>query len=127
MITLDTVISLLSQGDWFVLIDHDDAYFHISIHLKHHKYLCFHFNGIAYQFCSLPFGLSTALRTFTKCLAPVAAYLRLQGITIFPYIDDWLIVSHSYQPAINATHITLNTLQRLSLKDSFCKSHLKPS
>lgn len=31
----------------------------------------------------------------TTCLAPVAAYLCFQGITIFPYLDDWLLVAPS--------------------------------
>lgn len=32
-----------------------------------------------YQFKSLPFGLSTTPRVFTKCLAPVTAFLRQRG------------------------------------------------
>ena len=31
MLTLDSIIPLLSQGDWFIIIDLQDAYFHISI------------------------------------------------------------------------------------------------
>ena len=52
----------ISQGDWFVLINLQDAYFHISIHLHHHKFLQFRLDNILYQFCSLPFGLSMAPR-----------------------------------------------------------------
>ena len=77
MVTLDPVIPLLSQGDWFVMISLQDAYFHIAIHPRHHKYLRFHFDGTTYQFCTFLFGLSTAPSTFAKCLAPVAAHLSL--------------------------------------------------
>ena len=109
------------------MIDLQDAYFHVSIHLSHSKYLRFQFNKTIYQFCSLPFGLSTAPRTFTKCMAPVAAHPQLQGINIYSYIDDWLIVATSYHNAVRATNITLNALQRLGLKVNYTKSHLKPA
>ena len=61
-----------------------------------------HFNGITYQFSAFLFGLSTAPRIFTKCMAPVAAFLRLHGINIYPYIDGWLIVAASFRDAIRA-------------------------
>ena len=107
-------------------MDLQDAYFHISIHPHHHKFLQFRFNNVSYQFCSLPFGLSMASRTFTKCMAPVAGYLQLQGITIFPYIDNWLIVA-PYYGAVRANQLTLNILQNLGLKVNLTKSHLEPS
>ena len=87
----------------------------------------FQFQNTTYQFCALPFGLSVALRTFTKCMAPIVAYLQLKGITVFPYIDNWLIVARSHHNAIEATKITTDTLQRLGLKINLEKSHLEPS
>ena len=126
MLTLDTTIPLLSWGDWFSIINLRDAYFHISIHPSHQKYLRFQFKNVVYQFCSFPFGLSTAPRTFTKCMAPIVAFLRLQGINIYPYIDDWLIVSTSYLDAMAARDTTLITLQRLGLNIDLAKSHLQP-
>lgn len=74
MTTLDSVIPLLKQYYWFVVIDLKDAYFHISIRHNHRKFLQFSIGGISYQFKFLPFSLSTAPRVFTKCLASVAAY-----------------------------------------------------
>lgn len=72
---------------------------------------------------SLPFSLSTAPRTFTKCLAPVTAYLR----RVFPYLDDWLLVAPSKQEALCNTHFTLSLLKDLGLKMNFEKSMLAPS
>ena len=60
-------------------------------------------------------------------MAPVATYLRLQGITIFPYIDDWLIVAISCHEAARATQFILDTLRDLGLKVNLAKSHLEPS
>ena len=33
--TLDTILPLLSQGNWFMAINLKDAYFHVSIHPSH--------------------------------------------------------------------------------------------
>ena len=84
MVTLEAIIHLLKRGDWFV-VDLKDAYFHITIHQKYRKYLRLIFMDTIYRYVALPFGLSTAPRTFTKCMAPVAAYLCLQGIQITLY------------------------------------------
>lgn len=77
MASLDTIIPLLQWGDWFVVIDLKDAYFHISIAPSHRRFLLFGIQHNIYQFKSLPFGLSTAPRVFTKCMAPVITYLQL--------------------------------------------------
>lgn len=66
--------------DWFVLLDLQYMYLHIVIHLAHKKRLMFMMGSNHYQYKVLPFGLSTALRAFMKCLAVVAAHLRRQGI-----------------------------------------------
>ena len=39
----------------------------------------------------LPFGLSTAPQVFTRLGHTVAAYLHRLGISVIPYLDDWLI------------------------------------
>ena len=127
MVTLELVIPLLSPGNWFVVIDLQDTYFHISIHKRHRKYFRFVFMETAYQFCALPFGLATAPRTFTECLAPVAAYLCLHNIMVFPYIYDWLIITDSYSKAEADTNFALQTLTDLGLQVNFTKSHLQLS
>ena len=44
-----------------------------------------------YQFQVLPFGLNTAPQVFTRLGHTVTAYLHRQGISVIPYLDDWLI------------------------------------
>ena len=116
VLTLDSILPLLSQGNWFTTIDLKDAYFHISIQPSHQRFLLFRFQHTTYQFAALPFGLSTAPRTFTKCMAPVVAYLCTKGIKLFPYINDWLLVARTYQDAITATASTLHVLHKLGLQ-----------
>lgn len=127
MTKLEDVIPLLKPLDWFTVIDLKDAYFHITIREDHRKYLQFAVSRMSYQFCSLPFILSTAPRVFTKCLAPVVAYLRLQGIAVFPYLDYWLLVAPTKEKANKDTLFTLHLLEDLGLQVNWDKSNLVSS
>ncbi len=48
----------------------------------HRRFLRFAFEGVAYQYTVLPFGLSLAPRTFTKCMDVALSPLRRMGIRI---------------------------------------------
>ena len=63
----------------------------VLIHTDSRKYLRFAFENKVYQFRVLPFGLNTAPQVFTRLEHTVAAYLHRQGISVIPYLDDWLI------------------------------------
>jgi hypothetical protein len=65
MITLKQIPSQKCPGDWFMSLDLKDAYFHIQVAPRHRRFLRFAFEGVAYQYKVLPFGLSLAPRTFT--------------------------------------------------------------
>ncbi len=58
MLTLKQIVSQIRSEDWFVMIDLKDAYFHISIHPCHRKFLRFAFGGKAYQYWVLDMGLN---------------------------------------------------------------------
>ena len=62
------VLHVITPGEWFTSIDLSDAYFHVSIYPKHRKLLRFAFQGHAYQFAVLQFGLSLAPRIFQDAL-----------------------------------------------------------
>ncbi len=104
-----------------------DAYFHIPIHRDHRKYLHFFFQGNAYEYTVLPFGLSLSPRTFTKCMEAALAPLRHQRIHILNYLDNWLICSPMEQQAQLDTLAVLNHLEDLGLALNREKSCLVPS
>ncbi|CAJ0925813.1 unnamed protein product [Ranitomeya imitator] len=65
-----------------------------------------------FQFVTLPFGLATAPRVFTKIMAALMAILRVRGLVLFPYLDDILIKAPSFAQAHESLSIVLDTLAR---------------
>ncbi len=107
-------------------IDLKDAYFHLSILAQHRKFLRFAFRGKAYQYRVLTFVLAVSPRTFTKYLDATLAPLRLQGIRILNYIDDWLILAQSKQLAVRHRDVVLTHMKDLGLRLKTKKSVLPP-
>ena len=91
MFTTNSVLSSVRKGDYAFKIDLLDVYFHVPIHPSSRKYLRFAFENKVYQFQVLPFGLNTAPQVFTRLGHKVTSYLHRQGISVIPYLDDWLI------------------------------------
>ncbi len=127
MLTIKTIMSQIQEGDWFVTIDLKDAYFHIQIVQRHRRFLRFAFGGKAYQYKVLPFGLALAPRTFTKCMDAALAPLRLQGIHVLNFLDDWLILAHSRELVSRQRDIVLRHIHSLGLRMNAKKSVLLPS
>ncbi len=91
MIILNQILSQICPGDWLFSLDLKDDYFHIH----HRPFLRFAFKGVAYQYTVLPFGMSLAPRTFTKCMDTALSPQRQMGIRILNYLDDWLVLAQS--------------------------------
>ncbi|KAI2647309.1 Transposon Ty3-G Gag-Pol polyprotein [Labeo rohita] len=120
MLTIKQVVSQIRSEDWFVTIDLKDAYFHVSILPQHRKFLRFAFRGEAYQYRVLPFGLALSPRTFTKCVDAALVPLRLQGIRILNYIDDWLILAASENLAARHRDVVLAHMKTGPLIWAWC-------
>ncbi len=89
------IFQCIRPFDWFAAIDLKDAYFHVSILPRHRPFLRFAFEGRAYQYKVLPFGLSLSPRVFTKVVEAALVPLREAGIRVLNYLNDWLILAQS--------------------------------
>lgn len=121
-----TAMKLISKNCFMATIDLKDAYYSISIHEAHRKYLRFHFNDSLWEFSSLPFGLSVAPFVFTKIMKPIVTYLRKQNITCVVYLDDCLIMADTEYQCSHYINVALNLFQRLGFTINYNKSNLNP-
>ncbi len=127
MITLKQILAQIRPGDWFASVDLKDAYFHIQIAPHHSRFLRFAFEGTAYQYSVLPFGLALAPRTFSKCVDAALSPLRASGMRILNYLDDWLILAQSRGTLLSHIDSLLIHLESLGLCVNRRKSILVPS
>ncbi|KAI2654619.1 ORF V: Enzymatic polyprotein [Labeo rohita] len=126
MLTSRRILSCVRHQDWFAAIDLKDAYFHVSILPRHRPFLRFAFEGRAYQYKVLPFGLSLSPRVFTKVAEGALNPLWRKGVRILNYLDDWLIMAHSRDLLCEHRDLVLQHLSHLGLRVNREKSKLSP-
>ena len=110
MFTTSSVLSSVEKGDYAFKIDLQDAYFHVPIHPSSRKYLRFAFKKSVFQFQVLPFSLNTAPQVFTRLGHTVTAYLHRQGLSVIPYLDDWLVHHPDRQILLRHQALLIDTL-----------------
>ncbi len=126
LLTHRRMIRCIQPRDWFAVIDLKDTYFHVSILPRHRPFLRFAFEGRAWQYRVLPFGLSLSPRVFTKVVEGALAPLREVSIRILNYIDDWIILTQSREQLCDHRDLVLRHLNQLGLRVNWEKSKLSP-
>ncbi len=127
MDTLRIILQSINTPAWAASLDLKDAYLHVPVRPEHWKFLRFQYNNIRYEFTVLPFGLSTSPRVFTRIVRTIGAALRRQGVMIFMYLDDWIIVGHSLEATSAAVNRTVRLTSDLGFLINYEKSHPLPS
>ena len=127
MTTLKQIRESLRNGQWAVQMDIKSAYCHVPMHRRHRCFLRFRYKGKVYQFKTLPFGLSTAPKTFTRCTRPILLYCRKLGITLFLYLDDALVLGDTYDQAKTNGRIVAKLLLDLGFVLSLEKCNFEPT
>ena len=79
-----------------------------------------------YQFVSLPFGLASAPRVFTKLLKPVVSLLRRLGMRLVQYLDDGLFMSQDPLGQARDRDTALFVMMKLGFTVNWEKSELNP-
>jgi len=127
MLTQKCIFKCIRPQDWFAAIDLKDAQnFHVSILPRHRPLLRFAFEGRAYQYKVLPFGLALSPRVFTKVAEAAIVPLKEQGVRILNYLDDWLILVSSREQLCEHRDMVLAHRSRLGLRVNWDKSKLSP-
>ena len=124
---LHTVRELLVKNDWFTKIDLSDAYLTLPVHRKSRRFLAFRWKGKTYVWKTLPFGLTSAPRVFSKVMRTVMKYLRARGIRIVQYLDDMLILNTTKRGAKRDGRFVASLLSQLGFHVNVKKSKLTPT
>ena len=81
----------MERGCYMASIEIKDAYFSFAINSHDKKFLCFQWENQIYQFSSLPNGLFSAPRKFTKLLKVPLSQLHKQGHISLGHLDDFYL------------------------------------
>ena len=80
-----------------------------------------------YQYRVTPFGLSPAPMLFTEIVQVLIKHLRLQGITLYAYLDDILLIGSNPQEVLHALESTIKVLSSAGFIINLKKSDLTPT
>ncbi len=115
MDSLTNIIRLMEKGCHMASIDIKDAYFSFAVNCHDQKFLCFQWEGQLYQFSSLPNGLSSAPRKFTKLLKVPLSHLHRKGHISLGHLDDFYLQGNTKQQCLENIIDTIILFSRLGL------------
>jgi hypothetical protein len=127
MDTIYSCIDLVQPGSFLASLDLRDAYYSVPIAVESRKFLRFIWGNKLYQYTSLPNGLSSAPRLFTKLLKPVMATLRNKGLVSSIYIDDLFLQAPTKELCLVNIESTCSLLRQLGFFINFKKSVMVPT
>ena len=107
-------------------LDVTDAFLSVAINLEFQKYFCFMMNGVVYMFLRIPFGLTTAPWVFSRIMRPIKNCLRLKGVIVNSFIDDFIIMAITSALTALHTRWTENLLVYLGFQINQEKSSKVP-
>ncbi|KAN0025830.1 hypothetical protein ACTFIU_000093 [Dictyostelium citrinum] len=119
--------SMVKQGYYMVKLDIKKAYLHVLVDPHYRDLFLFVWKGVHYRWKTMPFGLSTTPRIFTKLLRPVLRMLRELNVSVIAYLDDLLIVGSTKEECLSNLDKTMKLLVKLGFKLNLEKSVLEPT
>lgn len=127
MSTIHSVLNMITKGCFMTKIDLKDAYYSVRINEKFQKYLKFSYKGKLFQFVCFPNGLAPCPRKFTKITKVPTSNLRLKGIPICGYIDDFFSKSATFDQCYHNTLNIIHEFQNLGFVIHPDKSQFEPT
>lgn len=103
------------------------GYHQIPLKPSFRPFCCFEWQGRVYRWNVLPFGISTAPRTYSKLSRLMLAQWRKDGIRCSNYIDDFIFFARSREEAEGLRDRVLADMERLGWYVNIPKSQLAPA
>ena len=117
----------LRRGMFASKIDLSHAYFHCPLSPHFSDYVGVQVGDECFRFLGLPFGLNVSPQVWQSIIKVPLRIWRSRGILVFVYVDDILVLGHSFRECNSATEEVLRTLQEAGFVVNFNKSQLTPS
>jgi len=111
---IDALIDELGPMDTFTTLDAKAAYWAVEVEPKDRPKTAFSDGYRLFQFCRLPFGLSTAPTTFQRTMNVLLA--SVLGKHTLCYLDDVVIYSRGFSQHLKDLQETLTILSAAGLK-----------
>ena len=114
------LLSYLHQSKYFTSLDLVQAFHSIPVHEVDREKLSFCALDKFYQFCRMPFGLTSALNTWARLVTQVMQDIPKSQLIVF--FDDLLIYSPDLQTHMKTLKQVFMLLQRVGLRLNMEKS-----
>jgi len=112
---VDDAVEASFPGCFYGKLDLSNCFLSFPLHPSVRKFFCFRFEGVLYQFRSMPFGLSTAPRVCTQLLSVVQFALAEQGITDIRYLDDFFLIAKFEKDMARDLRIAQSVIRQFGL------------
>ena len=123
---INTVKHVVKPNDYIITVDVKSGYHHLPVAVAFQKYLGIRWNNTTYVWQRLPFGLNSSAYFFVKAIRAVVAYLRLLGVRLVSYVDDFIVCARVEEIEAHRD-LLVNTLHELGITVNVKKSVLTPS
>ena len=107
--------------------DLKSVYFHMPIAQHDARWLAFRHRGRVFRWDCLPFGLNIAPREWQRMILPVVSHLQRNGVLLWVYLDDFLIMAPTIEDCALHTQWLADLLCRLGVQIHIAKSVLTPT
>ena len=103
---------LISANAFMIMLDIENAYFHLGIKEQYTKYMQFEW---MYKFVTLANGVKFGPLVFTKVCKPILGHCRQMGIKILMYIDDIFVTAATRKECENHQDYVIGLLLNCGL------------
>lgn len=121
----EEILNSLHNVAYISLIDLVQSYWQIPLDVNSTQYTGFLYNGKSYTFQRLPFGLKTAVGSFSRAIDIILGPEVREYV--YNYIDDILVVSSTYDEHLHHLRTVFERLRQAGLTVSFEKTELLKS
>jgi hypothetical protein len=119
---IDDTLDKLAGAKWFSTLDLKSRYWQVDVHLDDKEKTAFSMGQGLWQFTVMPLGLCNAPATFERLMVTVLRGLMYDSCLV--YLDDVIVIGHTFQEHLRNLRKVFERLQEARLKLNPDKCHL---